>query len=53
MLHCSNANHDVFEEEGDSTTTDAKKAQVVYPRNQNYKARRHNRSTHMMETSVP
>ena len=27
-----NANHDVFEEEGDSTTTDAKKAHVVYPR---------------------
>ena len=34
-------------------TPHAKKAQVVYPRNQNYKARRHNRSTHMMETSVP
>ena len=33
MLHCSNANHDVFEEEGDSKTTDAKKAHVVYPRN--------------------
>ena len=36
-MHCSNANHDVFEEEeGDRTPTDAKKAQVVYPRNQNY-----------------